>query len=167
MIQNRPPLRYTGLIALPWQLCAASAFGASGSAASVSRPLSVSMPGVHSPLCTYDSALCSQRVACLPYRLATVLNGLTLAGPSSLLNLQDSAASSRRSVRTALTRRRPASVRRHGPGRSRVGVSGDTDRPPSGWPVQSTQERTGVTKNHKKESGRRIKRSSLSRVAST
>ena len=44
---------------------AASAFGACGSAASVSSPFSGPMPSVHSPLRAYDSADCSQRrVAC-------------------------------------------------------------------------------------------------------
>ena len=42
---------------------AARAFGASGSAASLSRPISGPMPSVHSPLRTSDSALCYQRVA--------------------------------------------------------------------------------------------------------
>ena len=50
----------------------AAAFGASGSAAaaSVSRLISGPMPSVHSPLRTYDSALCSlrRRFACLPNR---------------------------------------------------------------------------------------------------
>ena len=41
---------------------AASAGGASGSAASVSRPFSGLMPSAHFSLRTYDSALCSQRV---------------------------------------------------------------------------------------------------------
>ena len=71
---------------------AARAFGASRSAASVSRPFSGPwpMPSVHSPLCTYESALCSQRVACLQNRLARVLHGLTPSGPSSPPNRTDS-----------------------------------------------------------------------------
>ena len=87
----------------------ASAFGARGSTASVSRPISGPVPSVHSPLRTSDSALCYQRAACLPNRLARVHRGLTPAGPS----LRIPAASPRRSVSTALTWRRPARVVRH------------------------------------------------------
>ena len=55
----------TGLTArLPWPLqCAARAFGASGRAASVSRPFLGPTPSVHSPLHTYDSALFESRVS--------------------------------------------------------------------------------------------------------
>ena len=59
------PLRHTGLthcppMAGPGAAPAASAFGASGSAASVSRPFSGPTPSLRSPLRTFDSALCSQ-----------------------------------------------------------------------------------------------------------
>ena len=126
---------------------AASAFGASGFAASVSRPVSgpTPMPSMHTPLRTSDSAFCSQRVACLPIRLARVRRGLTPAGASSLPNWPDPVAPFRSSVRTALTRRaggrrrtavaqqaatvgfgrgwlRPTRVGQRGPGRPRAGL---------------------------------------------
>ena len=51
----------------------------------------------------------------------TVRRGLTPAGPTSLPNRPVSPALSRRSVRTEPIRRRPARVRRHGPGRRHAG----------------------------------------------
>ena len=58
---------------------------------------------------------CPAQPECQNRLAARVRRGLTPAGHSPLANRPDSAASSRRSVRTALTRRRPARVRRHAP----------------------------------------------------
>ena len=55
-----PTLAY-GTHCPPMAARAASAFGASGSTASMSRPFSGPTPSVHSPLRTCDSALCSER----------------------------------------------------------------------------------------------------------
>ena len=118
-----------------------SAFGASGSAASVSRPISGPLPSVHSPLRTYDSALRSgsQRVACLPNRLARVRRGLTPEGPSSLLNRLNSR---RFTLSLCPHRAHPAPAR---PCRmTRAG-------PPTGGPVRSTPERTAALRSRQSQ----------------
>ena len=112
------PHSESGIRRPPMAARAASAFGASRGSATVSSPFSGPKPSVsrHSRLRTCDFALCSQRLACQPKCLvARVRRGLSPAGPASLPNWPNHAAS-RHSIRTALTRRRPVRVRRQGPG---------------------------------------------------
>ena len=108
----RAPLRHTGLTALPWPLAPSALAAPPHQCPARFRVLSV--PSVHSPVRTCDSARCSQRIACLPHRLARVRRGLT---PQALPRCRTGRFVSSLCPHRA-HRRRPARVR---PGRRRAG----------------------------------------------
>ena len=74
--RHRPPLRHTGLTALPWPLSRPAPSARAPAAPSVSRPIFRVPCRVCIPLSTFSILLfCFQRVACLPNRLASSRRG--------------------------------------------------------------------------------------------